>query len=627
MTMEKSYDVIVVGAGHAGIEASLAASRMGCSTLMFVLKKDSIAQLSCNPAIGGVGKGQLVKEIDALGGEMAKAADASGIHFRLLNASKGAAVHSSRAQVDRMLYKDYMIKILSNQSSLTIKEATVSSLLVEGNSVRGVFLEDGETIYSKTVILCPGTFLNGLIHVGLKHYSGGRIGEPASISLEQNLKQLGLKLLRFKTGTCARLDRNSIDFSQLTAQPSDNPPQPFSFSTKEITNKLVSCYITYTNENTHQIIRNNLDKSPLYTGIIKATGVRYCPSIEDKVVKFSDKVRHQIFLEPEGLSTERIYPNGLSTSLPEEVQLQMIHSVKGLEQARVIEFGYGIEHSVVDPTQLFPTLETKLIRNLFLAGQINGTTGYEEAAAQGLIAGINAALKVQSRAPFILDRATAYIGVLIDDLVTKGTNEPYRMFTSRVEYRLLLRENNADIRLRKLGYELGLISQQQLKETQQKKLVLKETINKLRHTMISASEELNQRLISYGTSPIRNKTSLEQLLKRPQIDWRLISQLPNVHLTIPENIARELEIEVKYEGFVKRQLKEVERFRNIEKIRLSPDLDYRKVCGLSKEIQEKLMQVKPLTLGQASRISGVTPAAISILMIYLRKLEPQKNTE
>ncbi|MCM8789924.1 MAG: tRNA uridine-5-carboxymethylaminomethyl(34) synthesis enzyme MnmG, partial [Candidatus Omnitrophica bacterium] len=476
------YDIIIIGAGHAGIEAALASARMKCRSLLITLNTRKIGWMSCNPAIGGVGKGQLVKEIDALGGQMGIAADACGIQFRILNASKGAAVQSSRAQIDMYKYNQYMHKIIAAQENLFLKEAEVGKLIVEDNQVRGVVTDKNEKITSSCVCICPGTFLDGLIHIGLTHSAGGRFNEPASISLAKNLKELGLNLLRFKTGTCPRLDKNTIDFSKLVVQKGDEQPRPFSFFTKKLTRKQVSCYITYTNKNTHNVILDNLDKSPLYAGIIKATGVRYCPSIEDKIVKFADRERHQIFLEPQGLDTNEIYPNGLSTSLPEDVQLKMLHSIEGLEKVKVIRFGYGIEHTVVEPTQLYPTLETKSIKNLFLAGQINGTTGYEEAAAQGLIAGINAALRVKNRELLILDRASSYIGVLIDDLVTKGTVEPYRMFTSLAEYRLLLRQDNADLRLMKFGYKYGLIKKSQYELLVDKKNKIKLEIERLKKT-------------------------------------------------------------------------------------------------------------------------------------------------
>ena len=615
-----NYDAIVIGGGHAGIEAALACSRIGSKTLLLTLSRDTIGLMSCNPAVGGVGKGQLVKEIDALGGQMAKATDACGIQFRILNASKGPAVQSSRAQVDRNKYRQYMQKILKEQDNLFIKEAEVKKLVVRDNQVRGVLTDKNEEINSSCVVISPGTFLDGLIHIGLNHFSAGRINEPAAVDLARNLKELGFNLLRFKTGTCPRLDKDSINFSKLTVQEGDNPLRPFSFSTKQIIQKQMPCHITYTNKNTHQIIRDNLDKSPLYTGIIKATGVRYCPSIEDKVVKFTDRERHQIFLEPEGYETPQIYPNGLATSLPEDVQLNILHSIEGLEEVRVIRFGYGIEHTVVEPMQLYPTLETKLIKNLYLAGQINGTTGYEEAAAQGLVAGINAALRVENKEPLILDRASSYIGVLIDDLTTKGTNEPYRMFTSRVEYRLILREDNADLRLGKKGYDLGLVSKEDYLKTEIKIEAIKQGINFLKTTRLKPMPQINDKLLCLGTSPLKKTTTLEELLKRPQLNLENIKNLNQIKLKIPEFALSQIEIEVKYAGFIQRQLKEVERFNNLEKIRLPQGLNYADIPGLSREIKEKLNKSKPLNLGQASRISGVTPAAISILMVYLRKL-------
>ena len=594
----KSGPIIVIGAGHAGIEASLACARMGCKTLLLTLNKDTIGLMSCNPAIGGVGKGQLVKEIDALGGEMAKATDACGIQFRILNASKGPAVHSSRAQVDKEAYKKYMRELLSRQENLTIKEAEVKKLIIKDGQVKGVFTDKDEEILSRAVIICPGTFLNGLVHIGLKHFSAGRINEPAAIDLADNLKDLGFSLLRFKTGTCPRLDKNSIDFSALIIQKGDHPPIPFSFSTERITREQLPCYITYTNKETHKIIFANLDKSPLYTGVIKATGVRYCPSVEDKVVKFADKERHQVFLEPEGYDAKEVYPNGLSTSLPEEVQLEIIHSIDGLREAKIIRFGYGIEHTVVCPTQLYPSLETKLIRNLYLAGQINGTTGYEEAAAQGLIAGINAALKVKNKEPLILDRSSSYIGVLIDDLTTKGTPEPYRMFTSRVEYRLILREDNADVRLRKVGYYLGLISSKDYRKTIEKDEAVRKGINFLR------------------------KSGLEKILRRPEVTLaNLKNTVAGINAEIPDFAFQAVETEVKYAGFIRRQIQEVAKFKHLEKIRLPEDFDYSNLSGLSREIKEKLKKHQPVNLGQASRISGITPVAISALMIYLKKLQ------
>jgi len=611
-----NYDIIVIGAGHAGIEAALASARLGCKTLMLTMDINSIGRMSCNPAIGGVGKGQLVKEIDALGGEMARAADACAIQFRILNASKGAAVQSSRAQIDSDLYNRHMKELITRASNLEVKEGEARKLIVKDNQVRGVVTAGNEEIEAKAVVISPGTFLDGLIHIGLKHFSGGRINEQAAVGLAGNLGSLGFNTLRFKTGTCPRIDKDSIDYSKLIIQYGDNPAKPFSFSTSRLKRKQVPCHITYTNKETHKIILDNLSRSPLYSGVIKATGVRYCPSIEDKIVKFRDKDRHQVFLEPEGLDSDAVYPNGISTSLPEDVQLKIIHSIEGLENAKVIRFGYGIEYFMVEPTQLYPTLETKLIRNLYLAGQINGTTGYEEAAAQGLVAGINAVLKLKNKEPLILDRASGYIGVLIDDLTTKGTNEPYRMFTSRVEYRLILREDNADTRLSKIGYNLGLLSKESYKLAQKKTEDIGKGVCFLKNTRIKPSGKINSVLAALNTALLKKEATLEELLKRPQVTLSDIQDLVNISGFA---IAKEAEIEVKYSGFIQRQLKDVEKFKNLEKIKIPAALDYPNIPSLSREIKEKLDKFKPLNLGQASRISGVTPAAISILMVYLRK--------
>ncbi|MDD5128632.1 MAG: tRNA uridine-5-carboxymethylaminomethyl(34) synthesis enzyme MnmG [Candidatus Omnitrophica bacterium] len=610
-----NFDVIVIGAGHAGIEASLACARLGVKTLMLTLDINSIGKMSCNPAIGGVGKGQLVKEIDALGGAMGKAADACAIQLRILNSSKGAAVQSSRAQIDMHQYSRYMCKLLKGQKNLAIKEAEANKLIVEDGKVLGV-VTDRQEIYAKCVVICPGTFLDGLIHIGLRHFSAGRINERASIGLADDLKNLGFNLLRFKTGTCPRLDKRSIDFSNLIRQDGDVTPKPFSFSTVKLKQKQIPCYITYTNKKTHEIILANLDRSPLYSGRIKATGVRYCPSIEDKIVKFSDKERHQVFLEPEGLGVREIYPNGISTSLPEDVQVRILGSIPGLKNAKVIRFGYGIEHTVVEPTQLYPSLETKLIKNLYLAGQINGTTGYEEAAAQGLVAGVNAALRLQNKEPFILDRASSYIGVLIDDLTTKGTFEPYRMFTSRVEYRLILREDNADLRLSKMGFDLGLLSKADYRKVENKQKGIKAGLDFLRKTRISPDKKVNVKLTQLGSAGITRMVNLEELLKRPQISIKSLKTIHRLKSGIPESAWQQIEIEVKYSGFIQRQLKDVERFKHLEKIRLPNGFDYSNLSGISREIREKLAKFKPLNLGQASRISGVTPAAISLLMVY-----------
>jgi len=601
------FDVIVIGGGHAGIEASLTSSRMGLSTALITFTKSKIGFMSCNPAVGGVGKGQIVKEVDALGGQIAKTTDKTGIQFRILNRSKGPAVWSSRAQVDRIQYNREMIKTVENEENLEIIEGEASKFLIKNNTVYGVEIDGEYKIEGKTVILAAGTFLNGLIHIGLENFPAGRIEEKrVSKKLSEQLKKLGFKILRFKTGTCARLDGNTINYDGLRRQDGDQPPVPFSFSTEKIEVEQIPCYITYTNEKTHQIIRKNLDRSPLFTGVIKGTGVRYCPSLEDKVVKFPHHQRHHVFLEPEGRNTSLIYPNGISTSLPIDVQDEFIRTIPGLENVKIVRYGYGIEHDVIDPTQIYPTLETKLIENLFFAGQINGTTGYEEAAGQGLIAGINASLKVKGKQLLTLDRTTSYIGVLIDDLTTKGTNEPYRMFTSRVEYRLLLREDNADLRLRDIGYKVGLVSKEEWEKTKEKKEKMKELMRKLKTKKIK----------------IEGKTiTLFEYLRRPEIKITSFKDFKNY----PEEVLFETEVEVKYSPYIKRQLAEIREFKNLERIKIPSDIDYNKIPGLSLEIKEKLSKFKPLNLGQASRISGITPSAISILMVYLKKLQSSEN--
>ena len=614
------YDVIVVGAGHAGIEACLAAARMGCKTLMLTLNLDHIGQMSCNPAIGGIGKGHLVKEIDALGGEMGRAIDETGIQFRTLNTKKGPAVRASRAQADKALYRQRMKMVLENCQNLTLRQGSVERLIVEGGKVEGVETQIGEQFYGRRVILTTGTFLRGLIHVGDRNFAAGRAGDFAVQGLSEALVKLGFKVGRLKTGTCPRLDSRSIDYLRLRVQHGDELPLPFSFANEGITQRQVPCHITYTNNRTHEIIRSAVHRSPMYSGTIKSRGPRYCPSIEDKIVRFADKARHQIFLEPEGLTTIEVYPNGLSTSLPLDVQIEMVRSIEGLERAEIMRPGYAIEYDYVEPTQLYPSLETKQVRHLYHAGQINGTTGYEEAAAQGLMAGINAVLSLRGEQPLVLSRDQAYLGVLIDDLVTRGTDgEPYRMFTSRAEYRLLLREDNADLRLTEIGHGIGLATAEAQQRVAAKKTKTSMLMGLLEQNQINPTVEINKRLESIGSAPIRNQTSLAQLLRRPEIsvsDLAIFSEELN---RFDSEVTLQAEVEVKYAGYIDRQMEMVERFKKVENVRLPEDLNYLEIRGLSREVCEKLTKIRPKSLGQASRISGITPAAISLLSIYLRK--------
>ena len=616
------YDVIVVGAGHAGIEASLAAARMGFDTLMLTLNLDHIGQMSCNPAIGGIGKGHLVKEIDALGGEMARAIDETGIQFRMLNTRKGPAVRASRAQADKALYRQRMKRVLENCENLTIKQASVEALLCRDGHVLGVESQMGEVFEAKKTILTTGTFLQGLIHVGDRNFSAGRAGDFAAQGLSGSLSALGLRLGRLKTGTCPRLNAHTIDYSRLSIQYGDEKPVPFSFGTERIEQKQIPCHVTYTNPTTHEIIRASIHRSPMYSGVIKSRGPRYCPSIEDKVVRFADKQRHLIFLEPEGYDTVEVYPNGISTSLPLDVQVEMVHSIEGLEDAEIMRPGYAIEYDYVEPTQLKPSLETKAIDSLYLAGQINGTTGYEEAASQGLMAAINAGLSLRGDEPLILSRDQAYIGVLIDDLVTKGTDgEPYRMFTSRAEYRLLLREDNADLRLTELGHRIGLATPEAHARTARKQEQINELATRLENTRIHPTPSVQAQLETMNTAPIRNIAPLAQLLRRPEITFRNLAAFCPDLAEVPFDVGLQAEVSLKYSGYVQRQAQGVKRFQKMENVSLPEDLDYGKVNGLSREIMEKLTHVRPRSLGQAYRIAGVTPAAISVLSLYLYKMK------
>ncbi len=600
----KKWDVIVVGAGHAGIEASWAASKSGLSVLFLTLSLDAIGKLSCNPAVGGISKATLVKEVDSLGGLIARITDRSAISFRRLNKSKGKAVWATRAQVDRFLYQKTARSFLEKAENIRILEAKVNEILVKNKRVVGVRTDFDEDFYGKTVIICAGTFLKSTIHIGMKSFPGGRLGELSSDELFKSIKRLGFKVKHFKTGTCARLDKRTIDYSVMIEQFPDYDVEPFSYANNAVPKRQLSCYITHTNKKTHKIILKNLKHSPLYTGKIKAAGVRYCPSLEDKIVKFSQKDRHQIFIEPEGWESVEIYPNGISTSLPFNVQEEFIHSIKGLENAVILRPGYGIEHGLISPIQLYPTLETKLIQGLFFAGQVNGTTGYEEAAAQGVIAGINAALKIKKKKPFILSREQAFIGVLIDDLTLKGVDEPYRMFTSRAEYRLSLRESNADIRLASLGYKLGLVDKEDYEKAKQREEKIENTLKNLRTIKTTFG----------GKS---DKISLFEILKRPETGLDDFKQLLPPE-PIDDVLKREIEINIKYEGFIKRELANIKQLKNMDRIRIPKNIDFKKVPSLSREMVEKFNLIRPSTLGQALRISGVTWAAIVNVYNYMR---------
>lgn len=615
---DKHYDVIVVGAGHAGCEAALAAARMGCSALLLTINLDAVALMSCNPAIGGQAKGHIVKEIDALGGEMGKNTDATGIQFRILNMRKGPAVRASRAQADKQLYRLRMKSVLEGQDNLHLKQGEVTGLAIDGGRLTGVETRGGVLFRGKTVILTTGTFMRGLIHIGLTNYPGGRAGDLPSVGLSDNLRELGFEIGRLKTGTPARLDGRTIDFSRLEPQYGDNPPMKFSYSATSIIQPQVPCYIAYTNPKSHEIIRSGLDRSPLYAGIIEGVGPRYCPSIEDKVVRFPERERHQTFLEPEGINTVEYYPSGLSTSLPIDVQWAFYRSIEGLGQVEIMRPAYAIEYDYADPIQLHASLETKVIKNLYHAGQINGTSGYEEAAGQGLLAGINAALRVKGKEPLVLGRSEAYIGVMIDDLVTLGTKEPYRMFTSRAEYRLLLREDNADLRLRGIGHSLGLVPDEEFERFLLKQSAIEEQLEKIKTSKLLLSEADPGFLNEFGLEEIKNAVTYEHLLKRPDITYDELARLDSSLSAVPADVKEQVEIQTKYRGYIDRQLEHVKRMSRMESARIPDGFDYMAVTGITAEVREKLARFRPGTLGQVSRIPGITPAAIAVLSIALK---------
>ncbi|HFC8837829.1 TPA: tRNA uridine-5-carboxymethylaminomethyl(34) synthesis enzyme MnmG [Neisseria subflava] len=622
MIYPKTYDVIVVGGGHAGTEAALAAARMGAQTLLLSHNIETLGQMSCNPSIGGIGKGHLVRELDALGGAMALATDKSGIQFRRLNASKGAAVRATRAQADRILYKAAIREMLENQENLDLFQQAVEDVTLDGERISGVVTAMGVEFKARAVVLTAGTFLSGKIHIGLENYEGGRAGDPAAKSLGGRLRELNLPQGRLKTGTPPRIDGRTIDFSQLTEQPGDTPVPVMSVrGSADMHPRQVSCWITHTNTQTHDIIRSGFDRSPMFTGKIEGVGPRYCPSIEDKINRFADKDSHQIFLEPEGLTTHEYYPNGISTSLPFDIQIALVRSMKGLENTHILRPGYAIEYDYFDPRNLKASLETKTIQGLFFAGQINGTTGYEEAAAQGLLAGANAVQYIREQDPLLLRREQAYLGVLVDDLITKGVNEPYRMFTSRAEYRLQLREDNADMRLTEDGYKIGLVGEEQWRMFNEKREAIEREIQRLKTTWYTPQKLAEEEQLRVFGQKLSREANLHDLLRRPNLDYAALMTLPDAQpeTALADSVVEQVEIQVKYQGYIDRQNEEIDSRRDIETLKLPEDIDYSKVKGLSAEVQQKLNQHKPETVGQASRISGVTPAAVALLMVHLKR--------